>query len=101
MAGQPADEDAVISPDVPGESAAHSASAIASLPGAGPGEPVPGPREGVSENGQFGRFADSDHLGERSFPVDRPRRMSGRGRSAVALGRRSLKPGAPRRTAVL
>ena len=85
MAGQPADEDAVISPDVPGESAAHSASAIASLPGAGPGEPVPGPREGVSAFGQFGWFADSDHLGERGRPADRPRKGAGRAGSGALL----------------
>jgi S1-C subfamily serine protease len=85
MAGQPADEDAVISPDVTGESAAHSASAVASLPGARPGEPVPDPREGVSEFGQFGWFADSDHLGERGRSADRPRRRAGGAGSGALL----------------
>jgi S1-C subfamily serine protease len=85
MAGQPADEDAVIWPDRTGEPTAHSASAVASLPGAWPGEPVPDPRAGVSEFGQFGWFAEAEQLGERGRSADRLRRRTGRAASGALL----------------
>jgi S1-C subfamily serine protease len=121
MAGQPADDRAATSPGAAGEPVAvHSASAIASLPGAGllpgqrPGpaadeaagsgevpavagesagtggdaggsaEPAPDGREGISEFGQFGWFADSSRQAERDRSAW-PRRHAGRGGSGALL----------------